>query len=352
MKRRTPQEVMEAVRAKKLAIERAEREAQNENPDTPLASSSSSASKKSQKTNRDLQSENPKPSTSSSSASKESQKTNRDLQSENPKPSTSTSDPDNQIEEFSDESDDAENDLSQNPAPAPSREINRTSNVPEDLLLSRAVPPPNLFPRSTLIHTSDSFKIYDRQTPFKRQKSFDSSDRLYGINVQMSDGQEGPFMTDCQDVMRSVLEYVIGQIQHAFDKNRHRQIYVTISDINNMLNGINTANYSIREDKDVIIKEALSQFFIFLQSHKEMHLTDSFKIHVKVLGIEHVHHRMTKLNNLRLHLPSEDSPEHPQNIPNGAARMQYCPDPNSIQKWKFSPPAGFSKHKFLSLIHI
>jgi len=226
------------------------------------------------------------------------------------------------------------------------REINRTSNAPLGLLSAGSLPPPKLFPRSTLIHTSDSFKIFVKQTPFKRQTKFDSSDRLYGINVQILDGQEGPFASDCQDVLQAVLEYVVGQIQDKFDNNKHRQMYITISDVKNMLNGINTANYSIRENKDVIIKEALKQFFMFLQSHKEMRLSDSFTIHVKVLGIEHVHHRMTKLNNLRLHLPSEDSPEHPQNVPNGAAEKKFRPDPNSIQRWKFVSPRGFSEHKF------
>ena len=190
---------------------------------------------------------------------------------------------------------------------------------------------PNIYADSTLILDLPSCKIYIKRANFIRQKKFDSTNRLYRINIVRKPKTEAPLMLDFLKVLETALEKVITEIQGSYDDNKYRQIYLTISDKRNITqSGINTANFSLQTDKMDIIHQCTERFFIFLDSHQEMTLNNAFHIDVKILGIQHVSERLQK-NKIDLHLPKAIPTGCLSNIPNSLAR----------RKWLFSPPVGF-----------
>ena len=116
----------------------------------------------------------------------------------------------------------------------------------------------------------------------------------------------------------------------------------------------------------------MDRFFIFLQSHRDMELTSSFNIDVKVLGLEHVKDRL-KGRKIGLYVPHTQSapaaPEETENQPpveaaesnerrDAAEDEAVAKEPDRVGtgyysagtpaftgKWCFSPPRDIPGHK-------
>ena len=133
-----------------------------------------------------------------------------------------------------------------------------------------------------------------------------------------------------RDRLREALDHILTDIQSSYDDSKYRQIYLTLTDRQNLTHsGLNTANFSLHTPKMQIIQQCVKRFFIFLQSHRDMTLTNSFNIDVKILGLEHVRHRLKVIRNLKLHLPPRESAaESTENeAPDEACLLYTSPSP-------------------------
>ena len=170
--------------------------------------------------------------------------------------------------------------------------------------------PPNIYSNKTLVLDTSSCKMYIERVEFKRQTKFSSTNRLFRVTVVTKPQTKSPLMLDSLDLLRTALNHIVTNIQSSYDKNKARQIYLTLSDKRNIQTGINTANFPLHADKMHIIQQCVDQFFIFLQSHRDMELTSSFNIDVKVLGLEHVQDRL-KGRKMGLYIPHTQTENQP-----------------------------------------
>ena len=114
---------------------------------------------------------------------------------------------------------------------------------------------------------------------------------------------------------------------------------------------------SLHADKMHIIQQCVDRFFIFLQSHRDIELTSSFNIDVKVLGLEHVQHRL-KGRNMGIYIPHTQTENQPPvepvedeavaEEPGPVGTGYYSPaTPVLSRKCFFSPPRGIPGQKLL-----
>jgi len=243
----------------------------------------------------------------------------------------------------------------------------RQSTIPQNWIRnmpSHGKPPPKIFEDSKKVFSSEAFDIYVKRDDFKVSSEFDSTDRLYRINVVTKEDEEIPLMIDSLNVIKEVLEHVVTDLQKAYDSgDKYRQVYMTLNDKKQFsAGGINTENFNLRADKSDIISQCLNRFFIFLESHKNMLLTNTFYVDVKILGVEHISHRLKERNNIAVHAAPEHLAEEADdtaaettgNLPTGATEKTddgdsyFVSDPTATRlKWRFSPPSGFPGHKLL-----
>ena len=244
----------------------------------------------------------------------------------------------------------------------------------DELEKASAPPPPKIFTDKTLVLDTPTCKMFIQKKDFKRQKKFSSTNRLFRISVTTKPQTTPPLMLDSLDLLREALDHILTDIQSSYDDSKYRQIYLTLTDRQNLTHsGLNTANFSLHTPKMQIIEECVKQFFLFLQSHRDMTLTNSFNIDVKILGLEHVRHRLKVKRNLKLHLPPRESAaESTENeAPDEAGeeslveeRGEEVPatenEPDTVGtghatgaagrfsgRWFFSPPKDVPAHKFL-----
>ena len=218
--------------------------------------------------------------------------------------------------------------------------------------------PPNIYSNKTLVLDTLTCKMYIERVEFKRQTKFSSTNRLFRVTVVTKPQTKSPLMLDSLELLRTALNHIITDIQSSYDKNKARQIYLTLSDKRNMTqSGINTANFPLHADKMHIIQQCLDRFFIFLQSHRDMELTSSFNIDAKVLGLEHVQHRL-KGRKMGIYIPHTQTENQPPveavedeavaEEPGPVGTGYYSPGTPALSgKWFFSPPRGIPGQKLL-----
>lgn len=214
----------------------------------------------------------------------------------------------------------------------PTTSSRRPESVPEG-----GDPPPEMYKESETLFENSQYSISVQESKFKRQKQFDLYNRLYRIKATTKRSQKNPLLLDVMEIFRQTLEKVIDKIQSAYtqDADKFRQIYLTIHDGAYMSSGINTVNVSLKEDRNVIIDKCLNQFFIFLQSHKEAVLTNTFQIDIKILSLQHVSHRHKNQPHLSIALPREEPL---------IGAYSYVSCRKSKQRWLFRFGNGFVDH--------
>ena len=100
-----------------------------------------------------------------------------------------------------------------------------------------------------------------------------------------------------------------------------------------MVRGMNSANYSIQTQPELIAFQLTNALFRFLQSYEELRLDRQFGIFFKVLSTSHANFRAWKKHNLDLHIPV------------GAKVVGFKADPKSRAGWKFVTPEGYPQQE-------
>ena len=199
------------------------------------------------------------------------------------------------------------------------------------------------FRKDVVVLNNDQIKIILKKVAFKKQNKFKYSDHLFEVAFLPKKNGKAPLLLDLLDFFRLVIVKIVLMLRKYYHKalsdsgkknimKVHRQIYGTITS-DHMVRGMNSANYSIQTQPELIAFQLTNALFRFLQSYEELRLDRQFGIYFKVLSTSHANFRAWKKHNLDLHIPV------------GAKVVGFKADPESRAGWKFVAPEGYPQQE-------
>ena len=125
---------------------------------------------------------------------------------------------------------------------------------------------------------------------YQRVQKYHLEDLLLEIKVQTLN-DKAPLLSSLFEAISGALEKIIEELELYCRTFRtddlDNQIYVTLMD-DQLLHSINSANFSIHEDRKIVIEEFLESVESFVQSNKGFIIDPSFRIHVSIVCLDHV----------------------------------------------------------------
>ena len=183
------------------------------------------------------------------------------------------------------------------------------------------------FDQPKVVFRNDEIKLTLERSKFKRQKTFRLDDFLFTGKIEvLTKGKQRPLLMSLLDALKEGIEEAIRKLQALYDidnSDEYKQIYITLSEAG-IMSGLNTGNYSLSTDPEVISTHALHLLYNYLESFKKLRLNRSFKINFLVLSLPHAKERVKK----GFQLDKEG----------GRANV---PVPQKIERTLFHIPTGF-----------
>lgn len=130
-------------------------------------------------------------------------------------------------------------------------------------------------------------------------------DHLFEVKVrekQPSRNQQQPLLMSLLLIFKAALIALLKEISDFYDPQKNHQMYVTVID-SSIQHGLNTGNYSIHTDPEIVTTRVLNMLYNFLTSHLSLRLNNSFGFNIKVLSLRHARDRIGK-GSLNPHVPS------------------------------------------------
>ena len=212
-------------------------------------------------------------------------------------------------------------------------------NVSDEENSSEADTDNNLYKEPTVVYEDSNVKAVIQKTHLKRQKVFSLSDHLYVAKIlpkhNMPD-KKNPFVLNLLSVFKQIITVIVIALRDYYDsnlteeerqnpENYHQQIYATLIG-SSLSRGINSGNFSLRSDTDLICYSICNSVLNFLQSYEEVRLDNSWQLYFRVLSVGHLRYRKYVKRNIL------------QNV-------GYSADPDNRRTlYIFRAPIGFEPH--------
>lgn len=144
------------------------------------------------------------------------------------------------------------------------------------------------FTSREIAYEDDSVKITVELVQEKKLNRFSLENRLYEVKIHTQKSDTAPpLLLSLENAIKAGLIYVINDLKSQYDTSEQRQVFFTVCE-KNILNGLNTGNYSLNHPADVLARQVLNILHSYLKSYETMRLSNSFKINAKILSIKHV----------------------------------------------------------------
>ncbi len=183
------------------------------------------------------------------------------------------------------------------PSDHDSGDADQEDNIDDEPEENEAVPHP-IYSQGRMVYEDDLFKIYVKAVSHKRVTRYSLSDHLFNVWVEPKQTKtlDPPLLFDLEEALEKALIHILDRLKDVYNSPLNQnQIYITVVE-ENILNGLNSGNYSLNTPSDKIVRWVLSMLYNYLKSDQTLKLSDSFKIQIKVLSVQHTndlvnHHR-------------------------------------------------------------
>lgn len=126
-------------------------------------------------------------------------------------------------------------------------------------------------------------------------------DHLFEITIkEIHTRAKRPLLVDLLLIFLAALQTFLRDIASFYDQVNNHQMYVTVID-ENIRNGLNTGNFNVHTNPEVVATHVLNMLYNFLTSHMSLKLNNSFRFNIKVLSLRHANDRIQR-GSLRPHL--------------------------------------------------
>jgi len=116
-------------------------------------------------------------------------------------------------------------------------------------------------------------------------------DHLFEITVsEKQKFKQPPLLITLLMIFREALISIINNLSQFYDRALNHQMYFTVID-DAIDHGLNTGNYNVHTDPEIVTDRILTMLYNFLQSHMSLRLNKSFRFNIKVLSVRHAQHR-------------------------------------------------------------
>lgn len=161
-------------------------------------------------------------------------------------------------------------------------------------------PPHDLpYDNEDTIFENNSFIVELREIDHRTASVFNINDHLFQLSI-LPKKNKPIRISDLFELLDHNITKALDLLKERYTDNLHSQIYATIID-NNINNGINVGNYSIKADSQIITNSLLNSLESYLQSNESHILNDSFCVQFKVLSVAHVRHKIEHSSTFQLH---------------------------------------------------
>jgi len=119
-------------------------------------------------------------------------------------------------------------------------------------------------------------------------------DHLFEISVnEIERRQRSPLLITLLMIFRTALINILNDLSRFYDEENNHQMYVTVID-DSINHGLNTGNYNVRTDPELVTDRILTMLYNFLTSHMSLRLNQSFRFNIKVLSVRHARERVQR----------------------------------------------------------
>ncbi len=149
--------------------------------------------------------------------------------------------------------------------------------------------PHPIYSQGSVAYEDNLYKVFVKAVRHKKPTRYSLSDHLFNIWVEskLARSRQPPLLFDLEYVLEKALVEILDRLKAVYHAQENQnQIYITVLE-HNMLNGLNTGNYSLNTPAIKIVRWVLSMLYHFLKSNQTIRLNDSFKIQIKVLSLRH-----------------------------------------------------------------
>lgn len=126
-------------------------------------------------------------------------------------------------------------------------------------------------------------------------------DHLFEITIKENKTRaKRPLLVDLLLIFLAALEAFLRDLANFYDQASNHQMYITVID-ENIRNGLNTGNFNVHTNPEVVATHVLNMLYNFLTSNMSLRLNNSFKFNIKVLSLRHANDRIQR-GSLKPHL--------------------------------------------------
>ncbi len=143
------------------------------------------------------------------------------------------------------------------------------------------------FIQGTKIFTDSNFSVYVKSVAHQKSNRYELSDHLYKLTIEQKNADPPALLLDIEDPLREGIIHILNKLKEVYNSANHHQVYLTIIE-KNILNGLNSGNYSLNAPSKKIANWVCSMLYNYLKSKQTLTLNESFNVKIKVLGVRHI----------------------------------------------------------------
>lgn len=117
-------------------------------------------------------------------------------------------------------------------------------------------------------------------------------DHLFEITVTEKNQRiRRPLLVDLLLIFKAALVAFLTELANFYDVHNNHQMYVTVIE-NNIQHGLNTGNFNVRTNPEVVATHVLNMLYNYLTSNISLRVNNSFRFNIKVLSLRHANDRI------------------------------------------------------------
>ena len=156
-------------------------------------------------------------------------------------------------------------------------------------------------PMAEKVFEDSNIKLLVRKVDFARQKNFALTDHLYALTLQRKEkSAEFPLAISVTHAIYEAIEKILAELKSFYGGTMRQSLdrYCIITFISNDLeSALNTPVFKLSDSIDSTMTEFRSRLENCLQSFQSMRLDESFRINLKIVGLDHMATKQIGLSN-------------------------------------------------------
>ena len=149
------------------------------------------------------------------------------------------------------------------------------------------------YEQGQVIYNDQTLKLKIKKIQHRRETNY-LEDHLFEISVnEINRSQRPPLLISLLMIFRTALIQILQDLAQFYDEQNNHQMYVTVID-DSINHGLNTGNYNVRADPELVTNRILTMLYNFLTSHMSLRLNQSFRFNIKVLSLRHANDRVQR----------------------------------------------------------